>query len=66
LAEALLWSLEDTDDWLTGRAIEDGPFLLKPEIIAGGTAIFFQQRLERARAYARGSWIERLRRFFGH
>jgi len=69
LAEALLWSLEDTDDWLTGRRMEGGYgdyYDLEPHIIAVDTLIFFQNRLERARAYARGSWIERARRFFRH
>jgi len=64
LAEAVLWSLEDTDDWVTLR-MGEGDYELEPHIIAVDTLIFFQNRLERARAYARGSWIERVRRFFG-
>jgi hypothetical protein len=69
LAEALLWSLQDTDSWLTGRRKEGGygPYIeLEPCIIARETHIFFQAKLQRARAYATGSWIERVRRFFGH
>ena len=65
LAEALLWSLEDADDWVTLRRGEDEQPALEPHIIAVDTQIFFHKRLERARAYARGSWIERIRRFFG-
>ena len=65
LAEALLWSLEDTDAWAgPSRGLDEQPEL-EAHTIAVDTLIFFHNRLERARAHARGSWIERVRRFFG-